>query len=380
MKREAMWTKAAIYGLVAAAALVVACQPPVSNEAALVVEGRILGVDGQPLANQAVNLWKSDLPLFEDDTLIGISIEAGQPFRIATTDADGRYRFDLKGAEANTGGQRFAAYFAVTATQGSDKSLAVASAQFGFSNQALTHSAPDLQFWDGGAVAPQGEALRFQWDASPTGADNQEYVLVVDGGIWSEATSATTLDVSTHALPAEQDTHRFLVLALRDGIRYRTSFKTFTASNPLGAGIDFKQPENNNISATDCDGNNLFNLNDGVFTGRENEENFQTSPGDAARCVSIKLAAPTALSELVVHNGWISGLDGASVTISARPEGGEWKLLDTQDGAQASLMFYYRHLRDLDPAPVSEIKIEVLGGSARFYTLGEVVLYPAARN
>jgi protocatechuate 3,4-dioxygenase beta subunit len=56
MKREAMWTKAAIYGLVAAAALVVACQPPVSNEAALVVEGRILGVDGQPLANQAVNL------------------------------------------------------------------------------------------------------------------------------------------------------------------------------------------------------------------------------------------------------------------------------------------------------------------------------------
>lgn len=366
----------------AVVALAAACEPPVSNEASLTVEGRLLGVDGEPMANQTVKLWKSDIPLFEENLLLGVAIEAGTPFRTVTTDAQGRYTFELKGAEANTGGQRFAAYFAVSADQGSDKSLAVASPQFSFSNQDLNQSIPDLQFWDDGAVAVEGEQMSFSWGATPTGADGQEYILVVDEGIWSEGTSGKELALPTGALPADKDTHRFLVLALRDGIRYRTSYKTFTASNPRGAGLDYKQVDNNNISATDCDGNNLFNLNDGQFAGAEGEENFQTSPGDAARCVNISLKEPTALSDLFVHNGWITGLENASVTISARPEGGDWELLDSQDGAQASLNFYYRHLdlADADSATYKDIKIEILGGNARFSQLGEVVLYAAEQQ
>jgi hypothetical protein len=260
------------------------CEPPVSDEATLTITGRVLNADGTPAANQKVDLYKSDLPLFESDTLIGYSIAVGTPFQTAQTDADGNYRIVLSGAEANTSSQKFAAYFGVSVTQGSDRQLAVASYSFQFSNQDLSEALPEMRFWDSGAVAVEGEELTFTWDAPPTPTRSGE-VHVALPGVWLDAVEGGRYSLSTLALPFEGEAQGFELIAVSDQLRYRTSLKPFTASNPRGAGLDYSQPLNNNISGTDCEGKNLFDLNDGIFAGDSGVELFGQSTRDGARGV-----------------------------------------------------------------------------------------------
>ncbi len=351
-----------------------ACEPPVSDDATVTIDGRALGVDGQPLANQEIKLWRSGVPLFDSDGAVGLLIDVGQPFRTATTDADGRYHFELTGAQANTGQAAWAAYFAVTLTQGSDKMLGVASDEFQFSNQRLSQTIPEMQLWDAGSVTVTDESLSFEWDPTATPEDLDAYLLHVDGGTWAEFTSGNTLSLSTMILPADATTHRFQVVALGKNLRYRTSFKTFEAQNPKGAGIDYQQPDHNNRSASDCVDGNLFDLNDGGFAGAGNVEHFNTSAGEAARCINIDLGGEYQLSDLLVHNGWVDGLDKAQVTISARSGDGDWELLDTQEGSSGTLAIYYRHLTGLDMA-ADQLRLEVIGGNARFGSIGEIVVH-----
>jgi hypothetical protein len=351
-----------------------ACEPPVSDDATVTVDGRALDTEGNPLADQEIKLWRSGVPLFDSDGAVGILVDIGQPFRTVKTDAEGRYHFELSGAQANTGQAAWAAYFAVTMTQGSDKMLGVASDEFQFSNQNLSKAIPDMQLWDAGSVTVTDETLTFEWDPTATPEDLDAYILGVDGGSWAEFTTANSLSVSTKVLPAQGTTHRFQVVALGNTLRYRTSFKTFEASNPKGAGIDYKQTDNNNRSATDCVDGNLFDLNDGEFAGAGNVEHFNTSAGDAARCINIDLGAAYALSDILVLNGWVDGLDKAQVTISAKSGEGDWELLDTQEGSTGSLAIYYKHLSELDMT-ADQIRLEVIGGNARFGSIGEIVVY-----
>lgn len=353
-----------------------ACEPAVSDDATVTVDGRALNVDGTPLADQEVSLWRSAVPLFDSDGAVGLLIDVGTPFRTVKTDAEGRYHFELSGSQANAGQAAWAAYFAVTITQGSDKMLGVASDEFHFSNQDLAHALPDMQLWDAGDVTIADDSLVFSWDPTSTPDDLDAYLLNVDGGIWGEFTQAQSITASTLVLPSDATTHRFQVVALGNKLRYRTSFKTFEASNPRGAGIDYKQADAGNISATDCVGGNLFDLNDDAFAGAGNVEQFNTSPGDAARCVNITLGGTYAVEDIVIHNGWVDGMDKAQVTISAREGDGEWQILDTQEGSTGSLGIYFKHLSGLD-MQASELRLEVIGGNARFGTLGEVVVYAA---
>lgn len=367
--------------LVSSAALLVlavlACEPPVSDDATVTVNGRALDVDGQPLANQEIKLWRSGVPIFDSDGAVGFLVDVGQPFRTAKTDADGNYSFELGGAQANVGNAAWAAYFAVTMTQGTDDQLGVASYEFQFSNQDLDETLPDMQLWDAGNVVVEDETMTFTWDATATPDDLDAYLLHVDGGAWGEFTTAQTVAAPTKVLQAGKDTQRFQIIAFGDRLRYRTSFKTFQAENPLGAGIDYKQADNNNISATDCGGGNLFDLNDGVFAGASNVEHFNTSKGDDARCVNINLGGSHKLDDIVVHNAWVDGLQNAQVTVTARDGEGEWQILDTQDGAPGRLNIYYRHIADLD-LTASELRLEVIGGNARFGSIGEIVVYGEA--
>ena len=351
------------------------CIPPVSDETEVKITGRVLNEDGTPAAGQEVKLWKSDVPLFDSHLIVGIMIDTGNPFRTRTTDADGTFSFVLPGDQVNSGNQRWAAYFAVTVSKGNGD-LAVATYDFHFSNQKLTEDLPDMQFWDAGSVEEQGGELQFSWEASPTVPSGSRYHLAVAKGTWFGASSQNSMNLSTLVLEPGADTHHFQLISLGDQLRYRTSLHAFSAQNPIGEGLDYKQPELNNVSALDCVGNNLFEINDGVFDGQEHIEYFNQSANDGAKCLEITLAEATVIGDMLVQNASVYGLDNAQVDIFYRDViDGDWVLLDSQSGRQTDFNTYNIHLSGLD-INVRQLKLEVVGGDNDYFDyIGEITLY-----
>ena len=311
---------------------ILGCEPSVSDDATIIITGRVLDEDGNPAEGEVVELWKSDLPTFDFDALLGVAIAAGTPFRTMTTDENGEFRFELNGADANTSGGTFAAYFAVTTVRGDDRIQAVASNEFQFSNQDLTENLPDLQYWGAGEAAVGADGVDFTWGASPTAPESGIYNVVVHD-TWLDGTSETSYSLSNLALNPADNEHYFHVISLGEDVRYRTSFTAFSATNEAGGGIDYRQVDNNNISAVDCLGNNLFDLVDGDYMSQDGREDFGTSDVEGAQCLTITLPEATTVSDIVVHNGTIFFAAEASVEIAIRAHADdEFTVVDTYAG------------------------------------------------
>jgi len=97
------------------------CQLPVSDEATVVVQGRILDTDGTPAAGVSVKLYKSAVATLDADWVVGnIVNKDANAFKEQVTDQDGKYVFEFPGDEANSSNQAWAAYFVVYAIDEND--------------------------------------------------------------------------------------------------------------------------------------------------------------------------------------------------------------------------------------------------------------------
>ncbi|MFT6397753.1 MAG: hypothetical protein ACJAYU_002508 [Bradymonadia bacterium] len=360
-----------LFASLAALLVVIGCSP-VSDEARLTITGTVLNEDGSPAADQLVELYKADLPILDSEWFLAAVIQGSTTYRTIRTGSDGYFEFSLGGAEANTVGQGFAASFTVAAVRGEDRQLSVASQQFQFSNNDLREDVPDLQFWDGVNTAVDADSVDVRWIAPPVGA---EVHVALPTGVWLEATEAGSLDLPLTLLPPGETSHEVLLFAVSGDLRYRTSVHTFEAINPLGQGIDYRDPDTN-ASALDCAGGNIFDLKDGVYADTQGQGShlFADDTG-GEHCVIINLQGNRAVDHVTIHGGNIIGLQDATVEVSVREGDGEWTVVDILDGRMTAFDSYYRDLPNIGMT-ADELKIEIVSQTdAHFLALGEVVIH-----
>ncbi len=375
-----------------------ACQPPVSDEAIVSVEGRVLDVDGTPMTNVTVRLVKTELDVLDADWVVGhIANTDKKPFRETETDESGEFYIEFAGADANAGNQLWAAYFVayVLHPDDPDSHMGVASDSFQFSNQNLAKSVPDLQLWNvpEGGVVVDDEFVTITFDESPVAPENGRYIIHVDGTEWTAEVDGTTYQLPLTALepclsPVLDDPttcepksdHRFQIIALADGLRFRTAWHSFTAENPRGLGLWYRNPDDSTSGYT-CSGKVLFDLNDGKFSGANSVQVLdQGMTAEEFRCITIDLQEEVQLDEVFLHNAavWFHKDARIKFLISAseEPTDADWTELRQVDGADNVYPMLNVHLETID-APARHLRIEFVdvGDKPFWQRIGEISIY-----
>ena len=355
--------------LTAGAVLTIGCFPPVSDEATVRVEGRVMDVDGTSAAGVTVRLYKTPLDTLNADWVVGnIVNNDANVFLDTVTVADGSYTFEFSGADANANNQTWAAYFIVYAIHPDDpdNQLAVASQEFHFSNQHLTETIPDMAFWnlEEDAVSVDGDDLTITWPESERAPEGGKYLVIVGNGAWVEEVEGAALTLPLTVLepcatpvsdPADCETrmdHWVQVVSLSKEVRYRTSAFHFTAENPKGLGVWFPRGANNRAAAT-CSGKNVFDVNDGKFIGENAVAKLAADEGltvEDVRCLIVDLGTEHAVDEIWVHNGLVWNAPKAKVEVALGLEAPDiatddsWTSLGTWEGAGQWGYQAYLHL------------------------------------
>lgn len=387
----------AAFLLVAGPTLFSACQPPVSDEAIVSVQGQVLDVDGTPMSNVTVRLVKTDLDILDADWVVGrIANTDKKPFREAETDENGEYYIDFSGAEANAGNQLWAAYFVayVLHPDDPDSHLGVASDSFQFSNQNLEKSVPDLHFWDipeGGVVVDE-EFVTITFDESPAAPENGRYIVHVDGTEWTAEVAGTSYQLPLSALepclspvvddPADcepRTDHRVQVISLANGVRFRTAWHSFSAENPEGIGLWYRNTDN--TSGRTCSGKVLFDLNDGKFSGANSVQVLDNGmTAEDFRCIVIDLQQEVQLDEVFLHNAaiWFHKDARIKFLIAATEEPGDadWTELRQVDGADNVYPMLNVHIEAIG-APARHLRIEFVdvGDKPFWQRIGEISIH-----
>jgi hypothetical protein len=388
----------AAFLLISAPTLFSACQPPVSDEAIVSVEGRVLDVDGTPMTNVTVRLVKTDVNVLDADWVVGhIANTDKKPFREAETDENGEYYIEFLGADANAGNQLWAAYFVayVIHPDDPDSHMAVASDSFQFSNQALSKSVPDLQLWDlpADGVVIDEEFVTISFEDSPVAPATGRYIIHIEGTEWTAEADGTTYQIPLTALepclaPIVDDPatcepkgdHRLQVIALADGIRFRTAWHSFHAENPQGPGLWYRNPDDNTSGRT-CSGKVLFDLNDGKFSGANSVQVLdQGMTAEDFRCITIDLQQEVQLDEVFLHNAavWFHKDARIKFQIAAteEPVEADWTELREVDGAENTYPMMNVHLAAIDaPARHLRIKFVDIGDKPFWQRIGEISIY-----
>ena len=351
------------------AALLPGCFAPVSDEATVRVEGRVMDMDGTPAVGVTVRLHKTPLNTLDADWVVGniVNVDANA-FLDTVTDADGNYLFEFSGADANSNNQAWAAYFVVYVVHPDDpdNQLAVASHDFHFSNQHLTETIPDMTFWDlaEDAVIVDADSFTLTWGETELAPEDGEYLVIVGDRAWVQEVKGTSLTLPLTVLepcaspvqdPAEctpRTDHLVQVVSLTDTLRYRTSMVHFTAENPKGLGIWFPRGENNQ-AATTCSGKNVFDVNDGNFSGAGAVAKLVADEGlsvDDVRCLLVDLGEIHAVDEIWIHNGLVWSAPKARIEVGITSEDpataadDAWTPLGIWEGAGQTGWQTYIHL------------------------------------
>jgi len=377
------------------------CQAPVSDEATVSVEGRILGTDGLPVANIKGRLQKTDLDTLDVDWLVGSIVNAdATAFKETTTDTNGTFRFEFGGAEANAKNQAWAAYFVVyvIAPADTENHLAMATDSFQFSNQNLQRALPDMRFWDldDKSISVTEDSVTFAWDDSDQLPEGGKYILEVEGTAWAAEVEGTAYTLPLSALEPCQTAvkdaasecqtrkeHRVHLISLADGIRYRTGWHKFTASNPVGMGLWYRGV--GNISGKTCSDKVLYDLNDGKYSG---DNAIQVLGGDNAdgisaddfKCLVIDLGSEQELNEVYLHNGAIvdhkKAVIGLLGAVAAEPTEADWTKLGEWKGDQNR--FWVHNSRfELAGAKARWLKVQFTdqNPNTTWAWLGEIAVY-----
>jgi hypothetical protein len=373
------------------------CIAPVSDEAIVSVSGKVLDVDGTPMAGVTVRLVKTDLNVLDADWVIGsIANTDKTPFREIETNANGEYFVEIEGKDANAGNQLWAAYFAVYVLHPDDpvEHLGVASDSFQFSNQKLTRTVADLHFWDipENGISVGDDSVTFTWEPTQQEPEGGIYLVHVEGTDWTEEVKGTTFSLPLSALepctgPVKDDPsectakteHKVQLVSLADGVRYRTAWHTFTATNPKGMGLWFRNSDN--TSGKTCSGKNLFDLNDGKFSGTNSVQYLDSGMSAADfRCLLIDLQQEIMLDEIFIHNGavWFHKDARIKVLIASpdEPADSDWVELTEWDGAGFKYPNFNLHLPEVGQS-ARWLKIEYadVADKAFWQRIGEISVY-----
>lgn len=388
----------AAFLLITGPSLFLACQPPVSDEAIVSVQGKVLDVDGTPMTNVTVRLVKTDLDVLDADWVVGhIANTDKKPFREVETDENGDFYIEFDGADANAGNQLWAAYFVayVLHPDDPDSHLGVASDSFQFSNQSLAKTVPDLHFWDipEGGVVVDDQTATITFEESSMAPKDGRYIVHVEGTEWTAEVTGTSYQLPLTALepcvfPVASDPatceakteHRLQIISLADGLRYRTAWHSFTAENPKGLGLWYRNPTDNTSGRT-CSGKVLFDLNDGKFSGTNSVQLLdQGMTAEEFRCIIIDLQQDVQLEEVFLHNAavWFHKDARIKFLISAiaEPTDGDWTEVLHVDGANNTYPMLNVHLDAID-APARHLRIEFVdvGDKPFWQRIGEISVY-----
>lgn len=386
--------------LVAPAALFPGCVAPVSDEAIVSVEGQVVDIDGTPMRNVVVRLVKSDLNVLDADWVIGAIVNGdAQPFRQVSTDDNGYYYFEFEGAEANSKNQLWAAYFVayVLYPADPDDHMGVATDTFQFSNQNLDVVLDDLAFWDipAGGVTVDETYVHINFDPSEVEPEQGKYLLHVHGTNWTAEVEDTSYSLPLSALepcqnPVKSDEgecvpkteHKVQIISLGDGMRYRTAWHTFEAQNPQGMGIWYRDPDNNNASATTCSGKVLFDLNDGKHSGTGAIAQLGNDLlTEDFNCFVIDLQAPHYLEEMYIHGASVWFHKNAfvviEITMAETPQEEDWTEISQYDGAEHVWPMLSWHVPDIfENARQVRIRFLDAGGADPVWDhIGEITVY-----
>jgi len=374
------------------------CQPPVSDEAIVSASGRILDVEGNPMKGVTVRLVKANTDVLGVDWVVGrIVNQDNNPFRQMETDENGEYYFEFEGAEANATNQKWAAYFVAYVIHPDDEGehMAVATDSFQFSNQRLHQELLDMHFWDipDGGIAVEADKVTFSFDATEVPPAEGKYLVHVDETEWVAEVEGTSYSIPLAALepcigPVKNSAeeceakaeHRVQIISLADGVRYRTAWHTFTATNPRGMGLWYRNPDDN-TSGNTCSGKLLFDLNDGKFSGDNAVQQLDAGlTKEDFRCLMLDLRGEVVLDEVFIHNAAIWFHDEARISISTAvaeaPGDEDFEELTLWEGAANR----YAHLSlgvDGQQRPARWLKIEFIdvGGKAFWQRIGEVAIH-----
>ncbi len=387
----------AAFSLLVGPGLFSACQPPVSDEAIVSVQGRVLDVDGTPMANVTVRLVKTDLDVLDADWVVGhIANTDKQPFKEVETDENGDFYIEFEGAEANAGNQLWAAYFVayVLHPDDPDNHMGVASDSFQFSNQALAKTVPDLHFWDlaDDAIQVGADSVTITFDDSPVAPEGGRYIVHVEGTEWTAEVEGNSYELPLSALepctapvkdgPEECQArveHRVQVISLAKGIRFRTAWHTIDAQNPKGIGLWYRGDDN--TSGHTCSGKVLFDLNDGKFSGTNAVQYLDEGmTHDEFRCIVIDLRQHINVEEIFVHNAAIWFHKKARIKFflsdADEPTDADWVELDEFEGAGNTYPMLNHHLPAINQV-ARHFKVEFVDvdGSPFWQRIGEISVY-----
>ncbi|MBM4352583.1 MAG: hypothetical protein FJ109_02125 [Deltaproteobacteria bacterium] len=380
------------------------CQPPVSDEAVVTIEGRVLNQDGTPASGIYVRLVKSDLDVLDADWVVGHIVNTDtKPFRDVKTAEDGSFLFELQGADANAKNQAWAAYFVAYAVHPehdaeNDKRLAVATDSFSFSNQNLNKVIPDMRFWDlaPDAVTVDADKVTVTWENTDLEPEDGRYLVHFEGTQWLEEVKGNTFSLPLIALePCEapvvdspetctvKTKHMVEVVSLADGLRYRTAWHTFDATNPKGMGIWYRADDN--TSGRTCSGKVVFDLNDGKFSGA-NAVYQKDAPTTAEemRCFQFDLGKPYVLDDIFLQNGslWFHKDARIEFFVSDKdaPQDADWAQIDQWEGKDNRFAhFNLRIPGNGETARWLKVELTDIGAKASLACLGELVVYGTAK-
>lgn len=349
------------------------CDDPVSDDAAISASGTVLETDGTAAGGQNVELYKSDLSLFNNDLVLGTVLQTTEPFREQSASADGSFAFDMTGSDANGTGGGFAAFFALVVQRGAVGGLAVATNEFQYSNQTLDKDFGEIQFWDD-FVVTSDSGLDFSWSSSPTSPREGLYnANVVDR--WMALSDGNNVVLDPRVLSRDATTAQAQMFSLGNDRRYRTTVKDFSYdTSSLPEPIDYTDADNNNRSATNCGDADLFDLNDGLVVGADGVEDFNNvSP---ANCVQIALRERTSIDSIILYNATVLNFQGATLNVEIR-DGSEadWTIVATFEQRTNDFSTVYAVIDDVD-ADATDVRLSFTGNENAFFAqLGEVEIY-----
>lgn len=354
----------------------VGCDEPVSDDATISATGEIVEADGTAAEGQNVELYKSDISLFNNDLVLGAALQGLQPFREQNAAADGSFAFNMTGADANGSGGGFAAFFALVVQRGAVGGLAVATNEFQFSNQNLDMEFGEIQFWDDFTVNAD-DGLKFSWATSPTPPREGLYNANVTDR-WMELAEGNNVTIDPRVLARDATTAKAQMYSLGADRRYRTEVKEFTYdASALPDPIDYKDAENNNRSGTNCGDADLFDLNDGLVVGEAGVENFQNvSP---ANCVQITLPERTLVDSIILYNATVLNYQNAALNVEIRDGvDAEWTVVATFAPRSNDFSTVYAVIDDID-SDATGVRLSFTGNENAFFAqVGEVEIYAAA--
>jgi hypothetical protein len=325
-------------------ALASACKPaPLDPDAIFTIEGHLVNPDGSDAAYTTVRMYKVDFwdaAIFIEDSFLHVPVVGSQGLQgefSTTSDADGHFRWDLRGAELNseTGG---AGSLSVVHQLDGDMYAYVATATdwYTFTNNNPMWDTGELRLWDSaGATAQQnGASVNFNWGTqeAPSGFENDGerpyFLFAYDNGSptlqWGEHTfsSNATVPRSAFSPSASMAPEWFLVGYMREN----SGSRTYMMRTGLKTAGPWYSDSTSQLATTLRQDGSTF-ATDGVVD-IDSAYHFSVGPTEITATLNDGLSP---VSDVLVYGLGVANLRNAEIQLEGR-NGTSYTILETYMG------------------------------------------------